>query len=78
MRMLPNSSAKHPNYDVINYGQQAWADTRIFITGALHGNLRSVNHELLCAVNIWDLFRDSYGKSMELLLISLASTPVAG
>ncbi|MBE9524236.1 MAG: ABC transporter permease [Chloroflexi bacterium] len=78
MRMVRNSSAKEPSYDVVNYGQQAWIDTRSFFSGALKGNLGTVNHEVLGTISIWDLLRDSYGKSMGLLAISLMFATIVG
>ncbi|MEN8171615.1 MAG: ABC transporter permease [Chloroflexota bacterium] len=78
MRMARNSNVKEPDYDVVAYGQQAWIDTRGFLSETFKGDIGTVNHDVLGVIPIWDLLSDSYGKSIGLLLISLAYAVVLG
>ena len=78
MRMARNSEIKEPDYEVVKYGQQAWGDTRGYIEGLIQGDLGTVDHELLGSIPIWDLLKDTYVKSMGLLLVALALASVLG
>lgn len=78
MRMAHNSDTKNPSYDLINYGQQSWTDTRSYIEGAFEGDLGTVNHDVLGSIPVWDLLKDTYVKSMGLLLVSLFIATILG
>jgi ABC-type dipeptide/oligopeptide/nickel transport system permease component len=78
MRMARNSDVKEPDYEVVKYGQLAWEDTREYIEGLLEGDLGTINHELLGIIPIWDLLKDTYVKSMGLLLVALGLAALLG
>jgi peptide/nickel transport system permease protein len=78
MDMAQNSSAEEPDYDLVRYGQQAWADTRAYIEGAFEGDLGYVQHDVLGTIPIWDMLKDTYVKSMGLLLVALLLSSVLG
>ena len=42
MRMVHNSTAQEPNYDLVQVGQLAWGDTRAYLTNIVQGDLGSV------------------------------------
>lgn len=65
MRMVPNSQAVKPDYNLVQTGLRAWQDTRAFLFG--HQSLP--NRELL-----WQ----SYLNSMGLLLVALSLAAVMG
>ena len=71
MRMVHNSDTPEPNYDLVQYGQLAWADTRAYLTRFAEGDLGTVRTNGV-AVSIQDILVESYINSMGLLLISLA------
>ena len=71
MRMVHNSDSADPSYDLVQFGQLAWADTRAYLTNVLDGDLGSVR------VNgalqpLGQVLWESYRNSMALLLIALA------
>lgn len=78
MEMAQNSSAKEPSYDLINYGQSAWASTRSYLEKTIQGELGNVNHEVLGVIPILDLLKDTYVKSMGLLLVALFLSSMVG
>lgn len=78
MDMAQNSSVKEPDYNLVHYGQQAWANTRAYIEGALEGNLGYVQHDVLGMIPIWDMLKDTYVKSMGLLLVALLLSSALG
>lgn len=78
MDMAQNSSAKEPSYDLINFGQKAWASTRTYLEKAYQGELGNVNHEVLGVIPVWDLLKDTYVNSMGLLLVALLLSTVVG
>ncbi|MBT3337905.1 MAG: ABC transporter permease [Anaerolineae bacterium] len=71
MDMARNSSIEEPSYDLVNFSQKAWTDTRTYIEGALDGDLGYIDHDVLGTISIWELLKDTYTKSMGLLLTSL-------
>ena len=78
MDMARNSSAKEPDYNLINYGQESWTETRSYIDRAFKGDLGTVNHDVLGIISVWDLLKDTYIKSMGLLLVALFSAIILG
>ena len=77
MRMISNSDVEEPNYDVVSHGKAAWADSKTYISNALHGELGSVNLES-GRYEVGDILLRSYVNSMGLLLISLVCAAAAG
>ena len=77
MRMVHNSNAPEPNYDLVQYGQLAWADTRAYLTRLAEGDLGTVRING-AVVSIQDILIESYINSMSLLLISLALATALG
>ncbi|MBT3323363.1 MAG: ABC transporter permease [Anaerolineae bacterium] len=78
MDMARNSDVEEPSYDLVEYSQSAWTNTRAYLENSLDGDLGTITHETLGTIKIWDLLKDSYGKSMGLLLISLLIASVIG
>ncbi len=76
--MARNSSAEEPNYDLVAHSQSAWIDTRSYIENSLDGDLGTMTHETLGVIPVWDLLKDSYIKSMGLLLVSLFIASLIG
>ena len=77
MRMIHNSSIAQPNYDLVEFGQLAWADTRTYVTNLVNGNLGVVRFN--GAVQpISNIVLKSYINSMGLLLIALGAATVIG
>jgi peptide/nickel transport system permease protein len=77
MRMTHNSEVLAPNYDLVEYAQLAWADTRAYLTELIHRDLGSVRVNGV-VVPIRDIVVESYINSMALLLISLALATILG
>jgi len=77
MRMVHNSDTAEPSYDLVQFGQLAWADTRTYVTNVLQGDLGDVRvngaSEPLSQVLV-----ESYKNSMVLLGVSLALATVLG
>ena len=71
MGMAGNSSAREPDYNVVDHSQLAWAKTRNYIENLFDGDLGTVDHETLGTIPIWDLLKDVYIKSMGLLFTAL-------
>jgi peptide/nickel transport system permease protein len=71
MRMVHNSDTAEPSYDLVHFGQLAWADTRAYLTNVLQGNLGNVRVNGI-SVPLGQVLLERYKNSMALLLISLA------
>jgi len=78
MGMAGNSVNREPNYNVVDFGQLAWAQTRIYIEDLFTGDLGSIQHEQLGNITIWELLKDTYIKSMGLLFIALLASTLLG
>ncbi len=78
MDMGRNSSVEEPSYDLVEFSQDAWTNTRAYIDSAIAGDLGTVNHEVLGVITVWDLLKDTYIKSMGLLLVSLIIASILG
>lgn len=77
MRMIHNSDIVQPNYDLVEFAQLAWADTRAYLTNLVHGDLGGVRVDGVM-VPISLIVRQSYINSMILLLPSLAIATILG
>ncbi len=77
MRMLPNSSVAEPNYDLVPLLDQAWKDTRAFLTLAMDGELGMASVSM-ARVEVTQVLRQAYVNSMGLLLVSLICAVVVG
>jgi len=71
MRMVHNSDTAEPSYDLVQFGQLAWADTRAYLTNVLQGDLGNVRVNGV-SEPLGQVLLESYKNSMALLLISLA------
>jgi len=78
MEMGGNSVNREPNYDVVDFGQLAWGQTRNYIEDLFSGDLGSIQHELLGNITIWELLKDTYIKSMGLLFVALLAATLLG
>lgn len=77
MRMIRNSEVPHPNYDLVQHGFNAWGDTRDYIHRALTGNLGRASLSF-GTFPVTEILRDTYIKSLGLLLISLTFAALIG
>lgn len=77
MRMIRNSEVARPNYDLIQHGFDAWGDSREYIERALSGNLGRATLSF-GTFPVAEILRDTYFKSMGLLLISLLCAALIG
>lgn len=78
MDMSRNSSVEEPSYDLVEFSQQAWTDTRAYIENAIAGDLGTIEHDVLGTVSVWELLKDTYIKSMGLLLAALLVSVILG
>ena len=78
MGMASNSSVKEPSYDLVEFSLDAWTNTRAYVESALDGDLGTINHEVLGPITIWELLKDTYIKSLGLLLVSLVIATILG
>jgi ABC-type dipeptide/oligopeptide/nickel transport system permease component len=77
MRMVRNSEASRPNYDLVQHGISAWTDSREYINRLLQGDLGRATLSFGTA-SIGEILNDTYIKSMGLLMISLAFAAFVG
>ena len=77
MRMVHNSDAADPSYDLVDFGQLAWADTRAYLTHVLAGDLGAVRVNGV-SQPLGQVLWESYKNSMGLLLVALALATVLG
>jgi len=77
MRMVHNSEAPEPNYNLVDNGRAAWQETRNYLSEALHGEFGYVQEDY-GYVAVKDILADAYINSMGLLLIALAIAAVIG
>ncbi len=78
MDMARNSSVETPSYDLVEFSQDAWSNSRAYIEGAIAGDLGTINHDVLGIISIWELLKDTYIKSMGLLLVALLIATLLG
>lgn len=77
MGMIRNSELSQPNFDLISHGIRAWQQSRQYIERALGGDLGRASLSF-GNVPIGDILRDSFTKSLGLLLISLVCAASVG
>ena len=71
MRMITNSTARQPNYDLVQLIKQAWGDTTDTLSGAAAGNFGYIRTQS-GSVSVRSILLESYRNSMGLLLVALA------
>jgi peptide/nickel transport system permease protein len=77
MRMVGNSDARRPTFEIARFTELAWADSKEYLQSVSEGNLGSiVIGEQLVLVS--DLVREAYRNSIALLFISLAISSLIG
>jgi ABC-type dipeptide/oligopeptide/nickel transport system permease component len=77
MRMMRNSDASRPDYDLVQYGQWAWQDTRTTLSRMLRGDMGQVRTPR-GVVPVAEIVGEAYRNSMGLLLAALAGAAVGG
>ena len=77
MRMVHNSSTSEPSYDLVQFGQLAWSDTRTYLTHIVDGDLGSTRVSG-APQPISVVLRESYRNSMGLLIVALAAATILG
>lgn len=77
MRMLNNSDAPEPSYDLVRFGQLAWSDTRAYLTNLSQGDLGSVRMNGVTEP-ISKIVIEGYVNSLGLLLLALGIATVLG
>lgn len=77
MRMVHNSDTADPSYDLVHFGQLAWADTRAYLTHVLDGDLGEVRVSG-ASQPLGQVVWESYKNSMGLLLVALALATLFG
>lgn len=77
MRMISNSTARQPNYDIAQQIKLAWGDTTGYLTGAAGGNFGAV-HTQYGLVTIRSVLFEAYRNSLGLLLVALALAVALG
>ena len=77
MRMMRNSSAATPSYDLVVIGKLAWQDSRAFLRRPLNGDLGSVRTGR-GPVPVEELLARAYVNSVGLLIVSLVSAVLVG
>jgi peptide/nickel transport system permease protein len=78
MRMATNSSAPRPDYRIARHAQAAVGETEAFIARALTGDLGTVQASRSRTIPVTEVLRDTYVKSMGLLLTSLVISLAIG
>jgi peptide/nickel transport system permease protein len=77
MRMIRNSEAQDPNFDLLTQSQLAWGDTREYISRAQDGDLGTIR-ETHGWVPVADILRTAYLNSMGLMVVALVGGALAG
>lgn len=77
MRMLQNSEAATPEFDIRSSGRTAWTDARAYVRGLLHGELGFVTEEY-GEVPLQNVIVLAYRNSMGLLAVALAAAAAIG
>lgn len=71
MGMSNNSVARVPNFDLGRHAVKAWTNTQVYLRDLATLDLGNIRHDLLGYVPIRELLKDTYFKSMGLLLTAL-------
>jgi ABC-type dipeptide/oligopeptide/nickel transport system permease component len=77
MRMMRNSDASRPDYDLVRYGQLAWQDTRTTLSRLLRGDMGQVRSPR-GMVPVTEIVGEAYRNSMGLLLVALVGAATGG
>jgi peptide/nickel transport system permease protein len=77
MRMIRNSEARTPNFDLPSIAELAWQDARAYLSTAAQGDLGSVR-EIQGLVPVSEILKTTYTNSMGLLLAALTAGAVGG
>jgi peptide/nickel transport system permease protein len=77
MEMARLSESARPNYTLSRMSTLAWNLSRSFLEDALHGEFGTVT-ERRATMSVRDILENTYGKSMGLLLASLAVAGLIG
>jgi len=78
MGMSRNSVYRVPNFEMGSHAVRAWSNTQVYLKDLVTLDLGSINHDLLGTVTIRSLLRDTYFKSMGLLLTALCVSTFLG
>jgi peptide/nickel transport system permease protein len=77
MRMISNSTARQPNYDIVQQVKQAWGETTDYLSSAAEGNFGVIVTQS-GPISIRSVLLESYRNSMGLLLVALAVAVALG
>lgn len=77
MDMTINSDATEPNFDILDYTGEAWANTKTFFSGIAQGDWGTYIADT-GVEQVSSILRPSFFNSMGLLLISLAGSIILG
>lgn len=77
MRMISNSEARQPNFDLIPQIKQSWKDTTDFLSNAAEGDLGTIETRS-GSVNVRLILLEAYRNSMGLLLVAMTVAIVIG
>jgi len=77
MRMISNSTARQPNYDLVQQVKQAWGETTDYLSGAAEGNFGVIPTQS-GLVTVRSVLLESYRNSMGLLLVALVVAVALG
>lgn len=77
MRMISNSEARQPNFDLIPQIKQSWKDTTDFLSNAAEGDFGTIETRS-GSVNVRLILLEAYRNSMGLLLVAMAVAIVIG
>ena len=77
MRMIPNSEARQPNYDLVYQIKHAWGDTTDYLSTAAVGNFGYIETPSTSFL-VRDILVESYRNSMGLLTVALALSITLG
>jgi peptide/nickel transport system permease protein len=77
MRMIGNSEARNPNYDLVQLSKLAWMDTRNYTSKAIRGEIGSVTTNY-GPIQVIEILKEAYKNSMGLLLVALSLATAGG
>lgn len=77
MRMISNSEARQPNFDLIPQIKQSWKDTTDFLSNAAEGDFGTIETRS-GSVNVRLILLEAYRNSMGLLLVAMTVAIVIG
>jgi peptide/nickel transport system permease protein len=77
MRMISNSEARQPNFDLVHQIKQSWGDTTDYLSGAAAGNFGYLKTQY-GLVSVRMILFEAYRNSMGLLLVALVVAVAIG